>query len=35
LIELGVKVDRRDPRGRSASDYARLMENFELADRLD
>lgn len=27
LINLGVKVDTKDPRGRTAADYARLYDN--------
>ncbi len=35
LIELGVKVDAKDPRGRDAAFYAQMYENFELADMLE
>lgn len=27
LIELGVKIDEKDPRGRTAAEYARLYEH--------
>lgn len=27
LISLGVKIDTKDPRGRTAADYARLYDN--------
>lgn len=27
LISLGVKVNTKDPRGRTAADYARLYDN--------
>jgi ankyrin repeat protein len=35
LIALGVKIDTKDPRGRTAADFARINENHELADKLD
>lgn len=28
LIELGVKVETKDPRGRTASDYAKIYHNY-------
>jgi hypothetical protein len=31
LIELGVKVEVKDPRGRTAADYAKMYQHFEMA----
>jgi hypothetical protein len=35
LLELGVKVNTTDPRGRNAAYYARMYEYNETADLLE
>lgn len=35
LIQLGVKLDTKDPRGRTAADYARIYDYYELAEKIE